>query len=216
MQKMLIACAAALVAGLIAGPAMAADIECDGKKLIIVDKLAAATKAKMVFVSKDQLCGIGTNSIGSDDNDPSTVSATFEFAYGDGSTGGSLDMPQGVSDGQKGWLVNKLTVSKYVNKGAPGTGATKVAVIKPGKLLKAVGKSLGDSPIDIFGAGEPTGSPHVRWNYTVNNAGGSDSHCGGLNCKYKLIAGDTGAKLVCKDLVAGIDCSGSPSGAFID
>jgi hypothetical protein len=214
MQKTLIASFAALVAGgLMASSAMAADILCDGKKLIIVDKLTAASKAKAVYVSKDQACGISKGT--STSTDTAVISASLDVNYA-GSSSGNWDAPQGTSDGQKGWLVNKGTVAKYVNKGAPGTGSTKVAVIKPGKLLKIVGKDLGDSPIDIFGAGDLTGgSPDVTTVYTVTNDGQTNRHCGGLDCSYKLIAGDTGAKLVCKAVVAA-GCPASPSGAFID
>jgi len=213
MQKKLIASAAALIAGgLLAGSAMAADLSCDGKKLIIVDKLTAASKAKAVYVSKDQNCGITKGT--STSTSTSVITASLDVKYG--STDGNWDAPLGTSDGQKGWLVNKPTVAKYVNKGAPGTGSTKVAVIKPGKLLKIVGKDLGDSPIDIFGAGDLTGgSPDVTTAFTVTNDGETNRHCGGLDCSYKLIAGDTGAKLVCKAPVAA-SCPASPSGAFID
>jgi hypothetical protein len=213
MQKTLIASFAALIAGgLMASSAMAADILCDGKKLIIVDKLTTASKAKAVYVSKDQACGISKGT--STSTDTAVISAELDVKYG--STSGNWDAPQGASDGQKGWLVNKATVAKFVNKGAPGTGSTKVAVIKPGKLLKIVGKDLGDSPIDIFGAGDLTaGSPDVTTVYTVTNDGQTNRHCGGLDCSYKLIAGDTGAKLVCKSVVAA-GCPASPSGAFID
>jgi hypothetical protein len=214
MQKKLIASAAALIAGgLIASSAIAADILCDGKKLIVVDKLTAASKAKAVFVSKDQACGITKGTSAS--LDTAVISGSFDFGYGNGATGGSLDMPQGASNGTKGWLVNKATVAKYVNKDAPSNGSTKVAVIKPGKLLKVVGKDLGDVPIDIFGAGAPTGSPQVKWVYTVTNDGQTNRHCGGFDCSYKLIAADSGAKLVCKTAVA-TGCPASPSGAFID
>ena len=50
-----------------------------------------------------------------------------------------FEMPQGGN-----WLVNKPTVAKYVNKDAPTGGGVKVSVLKPMKLIKMVGKSLGD------------------------------------------------------------------------
>jgi hypothetical protein len=196
--------------GLFAGSAMAADISCDGTKFIVVDKLTAASKAKMVFVSKDQTCGITKGS----GTDAATIGAWLWVTYG--SFAGHVHAVFGVSNGTKGWLVNKATVAKYVNKDAPTDGAVKVAVVKPGKLLKLVGKSLGDDPLDIFGAGDLTGgSPDVNWEFRVDNGAESNSHCGAFDCSYKLIAADTGAKLVCKASVAAT-CPASPSGAFLD
>jgi hypothetical protein len=165
------------------------------KKLIVIDKLTAASKAKVVFVAKDMAVTKGSGLSTSD------ISASFDFDYANGATAGSFTIPSGASDGTDGWTVNKATVAKYVNKSAPGgpTGA-KVAVIKPTKLLKIVGKDLGDLPIDIFttGAPDPSGVDTV---YTVTNGGHTNRHCtnfSGADCTYKLIAGGTGAKLVCK------------------
>jgi cobaltochelatase CobS subunit len=47
-----------------------------------------------------------------------------------------------------GWLVNKDTVTKYVNKQAPDVGGqVKVTVVKPTKVAKVVAKGLGDGPV---------------------------------------------------------------------
>ena len=195
--------------------AAATNIGVIGKKLIIVDKLATAGKAKVVYVSKDQDAGItkgtGTALAG--------IDATFDYTYD--STAGQMFMQSGVLDGDtEGWKVNKSTVAKFVNKSAPsGSTVAKVGVIKPGKLLKVVGKGLGDGPvIDIFATGAPTGDVHTA--FTVDNTpGGVFSHCSTFSgCTYKLIAADTGAKLVCKSSTADPTCValGSPSGAFVD
>lgn len=213
MQKTFIAsAAAALVAGLIAGPAMAADIECDGKKLIIVDKLEASGKAKVVYVAKDTPADKGTT------NDPAQISATLHYQSPTLGTSGSVEMPPGA-----GWLVNKETVAKYVNKDAPGgAGAAKVAVIKPGKLLKAVLKALGDagSEIDIYGTGDPSpSSVDMATQYTVTDGATIRQHCGEFTaCVRKIIGRGTGAKVVCKTPTAGalVTCPGSPSGAFLE
>jgi hypothetical protein len=116
--------------------------------------------------------------------------------------------------------VNKPSVAKFVNKSAPG-GSTvaKVAVIKPGKLHKIVAKGLGDPPnvIDIFSAGAPSGDVHTA--FSVDNSSDLNVHCSTFTgCTYKLIAADTGAKLVCKTSTADPTCAalGSPSGAFLD
>jgi hypothetical protein len=187
----------ALALGLTPG-ARGADIGVDAKKLIIVDKLVAAGKAKTVFVSKDQTSGItkgvGTNVDG--------ISVTFDFAYTGvgGATAGRFEAAQGASNGTDGWLVNKDAVAKYVNKNAPGapTGA-KVAVVKPGKLLKIVGKDLGDVPIDLQTADAPAGD--VCAVYTVTNGGETNRHCSvfpNAAVAFQEIAGGTGRKLVAK------------------
>lgn len=170
------------------------------KKLIVIDKLTAASKAKVVYVAKDPAVakGVGANA--------ATISATFDFDYANGSTGGSFVVPAGAFAGSDGWVVNKSTVAKYVNKSAPsGPTGVKVAVIKPAKLLKVIGKSLGDTPIDIYATGAPDPAG-VNTEYRVVNGPETNRHCTnfpGANCAYKIIAGGTGAKLVCK--------SGSPA-----
>ena len=188
--------------------ATAATIGVIPKKLIVVDKLSAASKAKVVYVSKDQPAGI-TKGAGTD---PAQISVQFDVTYGNGSAVGSFTLPQGVSNGTDGWLVNKETVAKYVNKDAPaGATQAKVAVVKPGKLLKLVGKGLGDTPLDIFAAGDP-GAGGVRTAYCVTNGGEEFCHCSEFSgCAYKLIAKDTGAKLVCKSGVADPGCGGMSS-----
>jgi hypothetical protein len=183
-----------------------------GKKLIIVDKITAANKSKVVYVAKDAPAGKGTS------NDPSQISATLDYQSPTLGESGSAAMPQGA-----GWLVNKDTVAKYVNKDAPGgAGAVKVGVIKPGKLLKAVLKSLGDagSEIDIYGTGDPSpASVDMATQYTVVDGGEIRRHCGEFTaCARKIIAGGSGAKVVCKTPVAGgsVTCPSSPSGAFLE
>jgi hypothetical protein len=161
-------------------------------KLVVVDKLASSSKAKFAYVSKDQAAGItkgtGTN-VG-------TISATFSFAYD--SAGGAFTLPAGESDGTQGWLVNSDTVAKFVNKDAPsGVTGAKVAAIKPGKLLRIVGKSLGDTPVDLF-AGPPSGS--ILTEYAVTNGGDTFRHCSEfVSSDWKEIAGGTGRKLVAKN-----------------
>jgi len=87
-----------------------------------------------------------------------------------------------------------------VNKTAPaGPTGTKVVVIKPEKLLKLVGRSLGDRAIDIFGASPPTTDVTVI--FTIQNGAQRFRHCTMFPmaaCSHKLIAAGQGAKLVCK------------------
>lgn len=176
------------------------------KKLIVIDKLAAAGKAKVVYVSKDASAGI-TKGAGTD---PADISASFVFGY-DGSFG-HFAMPQGAN-----WIVNKTTVAKYVNKSAPdGAGGAKVSVLKPNKLIKVVGKSLGDVPIDLFAAGPP--DTDVATSYTITNGGETDRFCTSFDAGgvvFKEIAAGSGRKLVAKNGIPG-PCPASPSGAFLD
>ena len=193
----------AVAAGMtFAAQAMAVDIPVTPLKLIIVDKLVASSSAKAVFVVKDAAVTKGPGT------DVSTVSSVLEIAYD--AEFGAFNNPSGAN-----WLVNKTTVAKYVNKPAPSGGATKVSVVKPAKLIKNVGKSLGDTPIDI--STPPVGDVHAV--YLITNGGGQFRHCGqftGSTCAHKNIAGGTGWKLVCKGNGSPDTCPTSPSGAFID
>jgi hypothetical protein len=169
-----------------------------GRKLIVIDKLTQASKAKVVYVSKDENVTKGSAT------DQATISADFTAAYANGASSGSFTAAAGALDGgTAGWAVNNVNVAKYVNKDDPDGGTptgVKVAVIKPGKLLKLVGKTLGDVPIDIFGSGAPTPGGMATV-FCVTNGGETTCHCtefAEATCTYKLIAGDTGAKLVCK------------------
>ena len=202
MRKLfVIGMAAAACLTFAASKAMAADIPITGLKLIIVDKIASTGIAKVVYVAKDGAVSKGTGT------NVATVSSQVDISFD--AEDGSFVNPSGAN-----WLVNKDTVAKYVNKNAPTGGGTKVSVVKPGKLLKNVGKNLGDNPIDISSA--PTGPVDVV--YTVNN-GGVFRHCtafDGPTCSHKSIAAGTGWKLTCKGNASPVACPSSPSGAFID
>jgi hypothetical protein len=108
---------------------------------------------------------------------------------------GQFVVPTGALSGDTRWAANKATVAKFVNKVAPGgpTGA-KVAVIKPGILVKLVGKSLGDTPLAVTGAGGPDAGG-VDVVYTVTNGGSTVRHCTRFAesaCAYSAIAAGTG------------------------
>ena len=187
-----------LAIGLMGAPLAghAADAGVTGRKLIVVDKLATAGKAKVVFVSKLDP-GIEKGTAG----DPALVDGRFDVFYADapGSVTGAFVMPAP-------WLVNKEKVAKYVNKAAPaGAGHVKVAVVKPGKVAKVVGKGLGDlTTLNLFhGAPGPNGVTTVL---TVENGSDASTHrmcsnfsvSGGSTVIFKEIAGGTGRKLVAK------------------
>jgi hypothetical protein len=187
------------------GPALQVGV--GAKKLIVVDKVTTAGKAKVVYVSKDQTADITKGS----GTDVDGIGVAFSLAYADGSATGGFVLPTGANDGLVGWKVNQQAVAKYVNKVAPGAATqAKVAVIKPGKLLKLVGLGLGDTPIDILGAGAPSTQPvgAVVTAYCVDNGADTICHCSAFpECSYQMIAADTGAKLVCKNGVADTDCA---------
>lgn len=189
-------------------PPLATTIGVRPTKLIAVDKTGIGSGAKVVYVSKDQAAGItkGAN------EDPATVSARFDLAYD--ATAGAFVAPAGVSDGTTGWKANKPAVAKYVNKAAslaPGS-AIKVTVLKTGKLIKVVAKSLGDGAVlDLVGEGAPVGS--VTSCYEMTN-GGDVFRFGSVwapgDCSFKEIAGGAGRKLVCKGGAADATCAAAP------
>jgi len=202
MQKFVLAGLAVVVA---AGSAMAVDVGITGKKLVIVDKLTAAGKAKIAYVAKDTPADKAGNGV---------ISGSISYQSPTLGSSGSAEMPSG------GWIVNKDTVAKYVNKEAPTGGAVKVAVVKPTKLLKAVLKDLGDSgsTIDVFQGGAETSPVDVTTQYTVVVDGNVRRHCGEFTgCARKIIGGGTGAKVVCKSATPGgsVTCPASASPAFL-
>lgn len=184
---------------LVAGAAGAADIPVTPTKLIVIDKLSAATKAKTVFVAKDPAATKGAGL------DPELISVQFDAKYSNGSAAGAFTIPAGTANG---WVANKATVAKFVNKSAPaGPTEAKVTVIKPSKILKLVGKGLGDVPLDILGAGDPNPGT-VETAYCVTNDGETNCHCSTFSgCTYKSIAAGTGAKLVCKNGTGDAGCA---------
>jgi len=161
-------------------------------KLILIDKIDKAGKAKAVFVAKDPAVTKGSG------GDISAVSARLDVAWG--STTGAFILPAGENDGTRGWLVDNASVAKYASKSAGlGAGDTvKVAVVKPGKLIKLVAKGLGDGPVlDLFD--DPSGTVSTCFSLTT----GIEQHRFGstwpaADCVYKEISGGTGRKVVCK------------------
>jgi hypothetical protein len=184
-----------IACGLVCTAAHATDVPVVGLKLIVVDK-GMLGSAKAVFVSKD--AGI-TKGV---DTDPAAIFAELGIAYDAAS--GAFAMPPGA-----GWLVNKDTVAKYVNKTAPTGGGVKVSVLKPGKLVKVVAKNLGETPLDV--SQSPSGSVYVT--HSVSNGNAFVRHCTSFGtCSHKAIAGGAGYKLVCKgDSTGDPSCQGAPA-----
>lgn len=189
MNLRMLSAALLLVAG--GTVARATDVPVTGLKLIVVDKTASSGSAKVVFVAKDAGISKGAGT------EASSIFAELGISYD--AVQGTFDMPPGP-----GWVANKDTVAKYTNGGAPSGGAVKVSIIKPGLLIKVVGKSLGDGEaIDISSA--PVGDVFVT--HSVLNGEEAFRHCTRFGtCIHKVIAGGTGYKLICKE-----DSSGDPT-----
>jgi sugar lactone lactonase YvrE len=179
------------------------------RKLVIADKVAARSKAKVAYVSKDSNTEIAKWG----ELSPEAIGVTLVVAYAgaQGSAAGAFVLPSGGFDGTSGWVTKGGVLAKYINKQAPdGPTQAKVGVIRPGRGLKLVGKGLGDAPIDVFGAGAPTTQSfgQVLTAYCVDDGGQETCHCTAFpECSYKLIAADTGAKLVCKNGVPDPACT---------
>jgi hypothetical protein len=176
---------AALVSTILVAPAvMAATWSIIGTKLIVVDRVAKASKAKVVFVSKDAaIYMIPSQGL--------PIDARLDIAYDD--VQGTWTMPAGDQ-----WTIVPYPptgIAKYVNKEAPVGGSVKVSTIKDGLLLKVVGKNLGDEPIDI--SQPPSGPVYVA--HTVHDGPNTWRHCTQfLGCVHRVIAGGSGYKLVCR------------------
>ena len=194
-----IAVAPLVAVALGAGVAHADDAGVTGRKLILVDKIVTAGKAKLVYVSKGDANihkGPGAPDF---KNGPQLIEAQFDVFYTDNaSIAGSFVMPAE-------WKINKEDkVAKFVNKEAPGgPSEVKVAVIKPEKVAKVVTKGLGG--LDLF-MGPPSDSGGVTTVLTVDNGVDSSQHrmctrfsiADGSKVIFKEIAGGTGRKLVLK------------------
>jgi len=180
--------------------AMATDHGIPAIKFIVVNKPLTPT-AKAVFVAKDLSI---TKGAGTDATD---IEVTLDAAYDNG-TDPSVDGQWVAPLGSANWITNKDTVAKYVNKLAPSGGATKVVVVKPGNLIKLVGKSTGDTPMDVLSTSNaPGGTAYTK--YTIDNGGTVETYCSQFNaCVWKSIAAGSGAKLVCKGGVSNPTCAG--------
>jgi len=162
-------------------PGLAQTIPVVGTKLIVVDRVATASKAKVVFVTKDPNV---TKSVGF----ANPIDANLDVAYD--SVSGSWIMPPG-SD----WIVSESDVAKYVNKEAPIGGTVRTSIIKRDLLLKVVGSSLGDDPLDVSQA--PSGPVYVA--HILHDGSYTYRHCTQFaGCAHNVIANGTGYKLVCR------------------
>ena len=198
---------ATVAIGLLLGLALCAqgaDLGVAGAKLVLIDKLATAGKAKTVFVVRDDPA-IEKGAAG----DPGQLAGRFEWFYTDASAsvGGAFDL---VNAGAGAWIVNGDAVAKYVNPdaalGAPT--AVRVAVVRPGKRVRVVSpfalSDPGGSP-DLF-AGAPSAGGGVSAILTMTNGNDGSTHrmctrfatADGSTVTYREVAGGAGRKLVAR------------------
>jgi hypothetical protein len=175
--------AAALLAAV---PAWAIPIT--ARKLMVVDRPSDPARSRVIFVSKDPgiTKGSGTNL--------EDISAELTIAYNVGLSMGVVSIPSGSANG---WRSNTATVARYTNAAAPaGPSDAKLALIRPGALLKLVTKGPGNVPLNVFADGPPT-TP-VSTAFCVTNGAEETCHCSQFaTCTHRLIAGGTAAKLIC-------------------
>jgi hypothetical protein len=182
-------------------PAVAARIGITAKKLLVLDKLASAGKAKVLLVSTDAYVSKG------DGSDLGDISASMVAAYDQAR--GEFSVPPGPFDGQAGWIANDIRGARFANRAAPGGPTGGKVVVLRDRVLRFLGKSLGDVPIDLSAAGPPADVVYAA--FTVTNGGETNVHCSSFSdCIFTSIAGDTGRRLVCRGGVPDQSCHAVP------
>jgi len=141
------------------------------KKLEIVQDEALKSKAKLVFVGKDETLGaIRKGAAGA----TADLTGTFEVFYTNTpSNVGRFVMPAA------GWTTNSTKSAKYVNKLSPGGPAqdagagegVKTAVVKPNKSAKVSAKSRGEDADKIDILMSTPGPGGITTVLTIENAG---------------------------------------------
>jgi hypothetical protein len=174
------------------------------KKLVLIHRSTlTGPRQKLLLLARDANIHKGAAA------DVAAVSARLDISW-NGMTGSFL-MSAGGYDGTSGWVANKGSVAKYVNKAASSDyQAVRSAVVRPGRGLRVSGPHIGGVPLFQ----EPVGDIAVC--YTVTN--GSEVHRLGARwpataCSYDLnYNGNPTARLVCTGGgVADPSCSASCS-----
>jgi hypothetical protein len=168
-------------------------------KLIVVDRPSVA-KGSVAFSARDAAVTKGTGT------DAGDIEAMLTIAYGDGSALGGFVLPAADA----GWIGNDAAMAKFVNRAAPsGTTTARVSVIKSGKLVKLLGRAVGDVPLEILHAGAPTAGVFAA--YCITNGGAETCLCSAFpTCAYALVKGGTGARLVCTSGARDPACTALP------
>jgi hypothetical protein len=130
------AAAAAFV--VLAAPAMVrADVRTVlGERLVLVDAYASG-RARIVIVSRDATPG--AIHVGAASGDPADLAGTVHVCpVAEPTNVARFDLPSP-------WVANDPTLARYENPGAaPGAAGMRLAVVKPGRLLRLVARNLGD------------------------------------------------------------------------
>lgn len=172
-----------------------------GAKLLMIDKYAAAGKAKVVMILKDTTPGSISKGPAAT---PSGLSGQLIlFQESDPFNRAIFDL-----DGS-GWVKNKGTVAKYKDKSAAaGAAGVRGVTVKEDKKLKVVARNLGDgdsasgdqstTDIDLSAL---TTSDAIMAVITIDNANDSSSHrmCARFTAPtIKTIGGGSGIKVLSK------------------
>ncbi|HWP64972.1 MAG TPA: hypothetical protein VNO26_03550 [Candidatus Limnocylindria bacterium] len=187
-------------------PARAENVGITGRKLVVIDKLEFSNKAAVRFFSLDSRIDKGDGLLAAN------IGATFDItieALNHPPIAGAFSIPTGFSE-TAGWRVNRPTLAKFVNPGAPG-GPTQVRVASVGTnhFVKISAKGLGDLPLPIESL-RFINSFAVQVRFTVMNGTETIMHCtlfDDEDCVFSLIAGGTGHKLQCTNGDAIPDCA---------
>jgi hypothetical protein len=180
-----------------------------GAKLLMIDKYAASSKAKLVLVLKDSTPGSITKGLSAD---PAGLSGSVEIYPLSNPSNRAVYALDGTN-----WVTNKDKVAKLKNSSAaPGGGGVKRAVVKPDKLIKVVAKNLGDGDV---APGDQDGndidlsslapSDVLIAVVTIDNANDGSTHrmCAQFESPtIQSIAGGTGTKVLSKSSTLPATC----------
>jgi len=180
-----------------------------GAKLLMMDKYASSSKAKMSVLLKDDTLGAIAKGAAAD---PPQLSGTVEiFPLADPTNRAVYDLAA------LGWTSNTDKTAKFKNSGAaPGAAGVRSASIKPDKKLKVVAKNLGDgdaasgdqgtNDIDLAAL---TAADSLIVVVTIDNASDSSSHrmCAQFDAPIITpVAGGTGLKVQSKTSSLPVSC----------
>jgi hypothetical protein len=184
----------------------AADVGVAANKLLVVDTLATSGKAKAAYLVKDVSVTKGSGA------GISVISLRLDVAYGSGNASGVFFAPSGA------WEDNSTNAKFLPNPFVVPQTQVKLALIRPGRLIKLTAAGTGDTPIDIVGAGQP--AEGVYTSACVVNDCEENCHCSVFtSCSYKPLAGGAGAKLACKNGAPDPSCTARtlrPPSCFVD
>lgn len=181
----------------------------NGAKLLMIDKYATSSKAKLVLVIKDSTPASISKGPAVD---PPGLSGSVEIYPLSDPTNRAVYALDGAD-----WVVNKEKIAKLKNAAAaPGAAGVKKAVLKPDKLIKVLAKNLGDGDA---ATGDQDGNDidlstltpfdSLIAVVTIENADDASTHrmCAQFESPtIKSIAGGTGFKVLSSSSVPPATC----------